>query len=157
VVSPRRAVFLDRDGVLNRSLFVNDLPQAPTRVEDFEILPGVADALSHLHLAGFLNVVVTNQPELATGELLPAALDEMHKILRESVDLDAIYVCPHKEGDGCTCRKPKPGLLLDAAAQLGIDLKSSVMIGDRWRDVGAGQAAGCRTFFLDYGYPERLP
>jgi D-glycero-D-manno-heptose 1,7-bisphosphate phosphatase len=152
-----RAAFLDRDGVINRSLFVNNLPQAPLSIDDFEILPGVAEALTRLRAGGFANVVVTNQPELATGELSRATLDAMHDILRTRLAIDAVYYCGHTDADRCPCRKPRPGMLLEASREIGIDLAGSVMIGDRWRDVGAGQAAGCQCFFLDYGYPETRP
>jgi len=153
----RQAVFLDRDGVINRSLVREGKPYAPVRLEEFEILPGVAEALLRLRAAGFLNVVVTNQPDLATGKQRPEVLAEMHSRLMRELAIDAIRVCPHVETDNCACRKPKPGLLVDAARDLGIDLASSYMVGDRWRDVAAGQQAGCECFFIDYEYAEKRP
>jgi D-glycero-D-manno-heptose 1,7-bisphosphate phosphatase len=154
----QKAVFLDRDGVINRSLVRDGKPFAPVRLEEFEILPGVAESLLRLRAAGFLNVVVTNQPDISTGKQRPAVLAEMHARLMGELAIDAIRVCPHVETDNCACRKPRPGMLLDAARELGIDLASSYMVGDRWRDVAAGQQAGCRIcYFVDCGYAEKRP
>lgn len=153
----RRAVFLDRDGVLNRSLIRNGRPYAPLRLEDFHIIPEAIQALRSLKQAGYLLVIVTNQPEIARGTLAPAVLDAMHKRLKAQLPIDAIKACCEEDGPACTCYKPKPGMLLGAAAEMDIDLAASYMIGDRWRDVGAGYSAGCRTIFIDYGYDERRP
>ena len=151
-----RAVFLDRDGVLNRSAVRDGHPFAPTSLEEFQLLPGVVEAVSQLRAAGFRLIVVTNQPEVATGKLPRAVLEQMHERLRAWLPLDDIKVCPHLEADACECRKPKPGMLLVAAREQGLDLGRSFMVGDRWRDVSAGRAAGCRTIFVDYGYAESL-
>jgi len=153
----RRAVFLDRDGVINRSLVREGRPYAPTTLGEFEILPGVAEALLRLRAAGFLNLVVTNQPDISTGKQQPEILEAMHAHLLAELALDAIRVCPHTDAAACTCRKPAPGLLLEAAREYDIDLKGSYMVGDRWRDVEAGQRAGCECFFIDYGYSEKCP
>jgi D-glycero-D-manno-heptose 1,7-bisphosphate phosphatase len=153
----RRAVFLDRDGVINRSAIRNGKPHAPESVEEMEILEGVGEALASLRNAGFLNIVVTNQPDVASGKLKVETVEIMHRRLRNELALDDIKVCCHDDADGCECRKPKPGMLLQAAREFGIDLAESFMVGDRWRDVAAGQAAGCANFFLDYGYSERRP
>ena len=151
-----RAVFLDRDSVLTRSAVRDGKPYAPRRLEDFELLPGVVEATCALRNAGWLLVVVTNQPDVATGKLDRAVLDAMHARLRGWLPLDDIRVCCHTDADACDCRKPKPGLLLAAARERGIELHESFMVGDRWRDVSAGKAAGCRTIFLDCGYAEEL-
>ena len=153
----RQALFLDRDGVINRSLVREGKPYAPASLQEFEILPGTAEALRGLRAAGFLNVVVTNQPDIASGKLRPETLAEMHSHLMSQLAIDSIRVCGHLDSDNCACRKPKPGLLLDAARDLRIDLGASCMVGDRWRDIAAGQSAGCRCFFVDYGYAERRP
>jgi len=153
----RRAVFLDRDGVINRSLVRKRKPFAPVTLEEFEIFPGVAEALLSLRRAGFLNIVVTNQPDIATGKQSPETLDAMHSVLMNQLAIDKIAVCMHVDADECVCRKPKPGLLLDAARELNIDLAESWMIGDRWRDVAAGQKAGCKCCFIDYNYDEKRP
>ena len=153
----RRAVFLDRDGVINKSLIRNGRPYAPTALTDFEILPGVAGALLKLRRAGYLNIVVTNQPDIKTGKQSPEILQLMHERLAKELALDDIQCCPHTDEDQCTCRKPHPGMLLGAAERLQIDLSASWMIGDRWRDIAAGQAAGCHCCFIDHGYVERQP
>jgi D-glycero-D-manno-heptose 1,7-bisphosphate phosphatase len=153
----RRAVFLDRDGVLNAAVVRDGRPYPPASLAEMTLLPGVEDACARLKKSGFLLIVVTNQPDIARGK---AAIDEIEAInaaLQARLGLDEICVCPHDDADNCACRKPKPGLLLDAAKRWKIDLAKSFMIGDRWRDVEAGRAAGCRTVFVDYGYAERRP
>ncbi|HET9988446.1 MAG TPA: HAD-IIIA family hydrolase, partial [Kofleriaceae bacterium] len=153
----KSAVFLDRDGVINASVVKNGKPYPPTSVLAMEILPGVAEALARLRAAGFELVVVTNQPDVARGTQSRATIDAMHDRLQRELPLDAIYACFHDDVDACACRKPKPGLLLNAAQDRGIDLASSFMVGDRWRDTDAGLAAGCRAIFIDRGYSERKP
>jgi D-glycero-D-manno-heptose 1,7-bisphosphate phosphatase len=150
----RRAVFLDRDGVLNAAVLRGGRPYPPDGVEDVEILPGVADACTRLREAEFDLVVVTNQPDIARGTQKPEAVRRINDALIEALPLNEIVVCPHDDADGCGCRKPKPGMLLDAADRRGIDLSASFMVGDRWRDVEAGIRAGCRTLLIDRGYDE---
>ena len=154
---PKRAVFLDRDGVLNRAFVRSGKPYPPDTLEQLEILPGVAQALARLRAAGFLNVVVTNQPDVASGKQRIEVVEAMHARLRNQLPLDAVKTCWHVDGDRCACRKPKPGMLLEAARELDIDLARSCMVGDRWRDVGAAQAAGCAAYFIDCGYEEKSP
>lgn len=151
-----RAVFLDRDGVLNRSATHDGRPCAPASLDQFELLPGVIKAVAQLRQAGFRLIVVTNQPDVATGKLSREVLEQMHQKLREWLPLDEIKSCCHTDQDHCACRKPKPGMLLEAAGRWSIDLSRSFMVGDRWRDVSAGKAAGCQTIFIDYGYAETL-
>lgn len=153
----KKAVFLDRDGVINRSVVRGGKPFPPGSLEDVEILPGVEAALERLRRAGYLNIVVTNQPDVRTGKQRLDVVEAMHRHLLAVLALDEIRACYHVDEDGCDCRKPRPGLLLDAAREHGIDLADSFMVGDRWRDVLAGQAAGCRVFFIDFGYQERRP
>jgi D-glycero-D-manno-heptose 1,7-bisphosphate phosphatase len=129
-------------------------PYAVRNLADLELLPGVADALTRLHDAGFVLVVVTNQRDVGDGVLAREVLDAMHAELMAALPIDAIEVCTC--GDGCRRYKPAPGMLEDAAARLGIDLERSFLVGDRWRDVGAGRAAGCTTIFVDHGYDEAL-
>jgi D-glycero-D-manno-heptose 1,7-bisphosphate phosphatase len=152
----RPAVFLDRDGVLNEAVIRDDKPYPPADAASLKVVPGAREALEALRAQGYLLVVVTNQPDVARGAQTQEAVDAIHQRLRAELPLDAVYSCCH-DGDGCNCRKPKPGLLLNAAAELDIDLARSFMIGDRWRDVDAGAGAGCRTVFLDFGYRERVP
>jgi D-glycero-D-manno-heptose 1,7-bisphosphate phosphatase len=156
-VVKRRAVFLDRDGVINRAFVRGGKPYPPDTLEELEILPGVADALARLREGGFLNVIVTNQPDVGAGKQRREVVDAMHAHLLKNLHIDAVKVCFHTDAEGCACRKPKPGMLLEAAAEFGIDLSASFLVGDRWRDVGAAHAAGCQAFFIDYQYEEKRP
>jgi D-glycero-D-manno-heptose 1,7-bisphosphate phosphatase len=145
----RRAVFLDRDGVLNRLVARADgTLGSPRSAAGFCLLPGVAAAVARLRAAGLIAVLVTNQPDIARGRLAREELERMHEQLQQEVDLDAIFACPHDDGDGCKCRKPRPGLLLDAARRLRLDLAASFLIGDSAKDVAAGSAAGCHTILV---------
>lgn len=153
----RVATFLDRDGVINRAILRDGRPHPPASVAELEILPGVARALESLKDAGFLLIVVSNQPDVARGTMPLSNVEEMNATLMRSLPLDAIRCCLHDSRDQCECRKPRAGLLIRAAAEFDIDLRSSWMVGDRWRDIAAGQAAGCRTIFIDYAYDEEQP
>lgn len=154
----RKAVFLDRDGVINRSMIRDGKPFAPTKEEEFFVLPGVHAALNKLKDSGYLNIIVTNQPDVSTGLQRADFLQSIHSNILRELSIDAIKVCTHVDADNCTCRKPRAGLLIEAAKELEIDIASSFMVGDRWRDVAAGQLAGCKeVFFVDYGYSERQP
>ena len=150
----RGAVFLDRDGVLNRAPVKNGAPQSPRRIEDVEILPGVPEALQQLRAAGFRLIVVTNQPDVARGTLAREFVDAIHARLQSALPLHEFRVCYHDDADECDCRKPKPGMLLEAAHDAGLDLAASFLVGDRWRDIEAGHRAGCRTALVDHGYAE---
>lgn len=143
-----RAVFLDRDGVLNEAFVECGKPHPPRSSTELRILPGVRASCQRLREMGFLRVVVTNQPDLARGQVDRSTVDAINTTLSTELHLDSIWVCPHDDADGCSCRKPLPGLLQQAAAHHGIDLTTSYMVGDRWRDVGAGRAAGCRTALI---------
>jgi D-glycero-D-manno-heptose 1,7-bisphosphate phosphatase len=158
VVQPnaRKAVFLDRDGVLNRALVHEGRPYPPNSLETFEILPGVLEALGRLHDAGFLLIGATNQPDVARGIQRRELIEAMNARLMDESPIAEILVC-YEDGDDCPHRKPNPGLLFDAAARYGIDLAASFMVGDRWRDIEAGRRAGCRTIFIDRKYTEPRP
>ena len=153
----QRAVFLDRDGVLNRAVIKEGKPYPPASIEEMEIIAGVSEALSALKQAGYLCIVATNQPDVARGLTSELQVRQMNDWLKSQLALDAVFTCFHDTKDQCDCRKPKPGLLIEAAHTYGIDLKRSFMVGDRWRDVEAGNQAGCKTFFIDYGYSEKQP
>jgi D-glycero-D-manno-heptose 1,7-bisphosphate phosphatase len=153
----RRAVFLDRDGVINRAALRCGIPHPPASVRDLVILPGVPEALSRLRAQGYALVVVTNQPDVARRTTSLESVASIHAHLEETLEIDAILACVHDDADDCDCRKPRPGLLLQAADDLGIDLRSSFMVGDRWRDMQAGRQAGCRTLWINNGYLEQQP
>lgn len=144
----RRAVFLDRDGVINAVTMRDGVSRAPQTLADLRILPGVADAIALIRDAGFLRVVVTNQPDVSRGWQERSVVDAINDELNRALPLDAIFACFHDNHDRCACRKPQPGMLLQAAAEFDIDLSGSFMVGDRTSDVAAGQAAGCRTFYV---------
>jgi D-glycero-D-manno-heptose 1,7-bisphosphate phosphatase len=154
----KRTVFLDRDGVINECRIIDGKPYPPRSVDEFIILPGVAEACRKLKAAGFLLIVATNQPDVGRGDLEQGVVERIHAFKRRQLPLDRVEVCYHP-GRGlseCDCRKPQPGMLRRAAKELNIDLAASWMIGDRWRDIDCGHAAGCRTVFIDYGYDEPL-
>ncbi|MBN1814653.1 MAG: HAD family hydrolase [Anaerolineae bacterium] len=153
----RRAVFLDRDGVLVRATVRGGKPYPPASLAELEILPDAVEVCNMLHEAGYLLIAVTNQPDVARGTQRREVVEAMNRILRERLPLDDIQVCYHDDTDHCSCRKPEPGMLLQAAQAWDIDLSASFMIGDRWKDIEAGRRAGCQTIFLDYGYEERKP
>jgi D-glycero-D-manno-heptose 1,7-bisphosphate phosphatase len=132
------------------------VPRPPGDLNELEVLPGVEEACDRLRTAGFELVVVTNQPDIARGTQTTAAVGRINDALLMTLPLDEVVVCPHDDADGCACRKPKPGMLVDAAQRRGIDLAGSFMVGDRWRDVEAGRRAGCRVVFVDHGYGEEL-
>jgi D-glycero-D-manno-heptose 1,7-bisphosphate phosphatase len=153
----RRAVFLDRDGVLNRAIVRSGRPYPPQSLAELEILPDVHEAIDALKQSGFSLVVVTNQPDVARKSQTREAVEAINRHLGSELGIEHFRVCYHDDGDGCRCRKPKPGLLLDAAAELGLSLPDSFLVGDRWRDIDAGQAAGCKTVWLDRRYDEKQP
>jgi D-glycero-D-manno-heptose 1,7-bisphosphate phosphatase len=152
-----KAVFLDRDGVLVIPNFREGRSFAPTSLEDYRFYPDAPQALSRLKSAGYKLIVVTNQPDVGKGVIPQVMADEMHERLRSVMPIDMIKACFHTQTAHCDCRKPKPGMLLDAARELDIDLERSFMVGDRASDVEAGEAAGCRTVFIDLEYNERKP
>ena len=153
----RRAVFLDRDGVLNVAPVVDSVPRPPASVDDVELLPGVVEACRRLADAGWLLIVVTNQPDVARGTTTLAEVSAIGDRITADLPITEVVICPHDDADDCACRKPRPGMLVDAAARHDVDLAHSVMVGDRWRDIEAGRAAGVRTVFVDRGYDERRP
>jgi D-glycero-D-manno-heptose 1,7-bisphosphate phosphatase len=148
-------VFLDRDGVINVAIVRNGKPFPPQTLEELSIFPEVPDALFALRNARFRLVVVTNQPDVARGTQKRSVVEAINGELISRLPLEAVQVCYHDDADGCGCRKPKPGLLLEYAANSGLALDESYIVGDRWRDIEAGRAAGCKTILIDRGYSER--
>jgi D-glycero-D-manno-heptose 1,7-bisphosphate phosphatase len=157
----RPAVFLDRDGTLNRQVIRDGKPYPPNTVAEFELFEGVPEACAQLAAAGYVLVVATNQPDVGRGAQSQAVVEAMHAKLQKLVpDIARVEVC-YAPGQGLAHpenrrRKPEPGMLLDAARELGLDLARSWMIGDRWRDMDCGKRAGVRTVFIDFGYAEEL-
>lgn len=153
----KRAVFLDRDGVLNRAILVQGTPKPPKWVEDIEILPGVIDAIQILQRNDYLPVVVTNQPDVARGITTKMHVDAINDYVGAATGINYFYTCFHDDVSRCECRKPSPGLILQASKELGLNTLKSYLVGDRWRDIAAGQSAGCQSFFIDYSYSEQAP
>ncbi|MEO7270604.1 MAG: HAD-IIIA family hydrolase [Vicinamibacterales bacterium] len=148
------AVFLDRDGVINKAVVRQGRPHPPDTLDELEILPGVAEGLQRLKTAGFALVVVTNQPDVARGRQTAAVVAALHHALAQQLPIDEFRVCFHDDADACGCRKPKPGLLTRAPHY---DLPHSFMVGDRWRDIEAGRRAGVQgAILVEYGYDEAL-
>jgi D-glycero-D-manno-heptose 1,7-bisphosphate phosphatase len=152
----RQSVFLDRDGVLNSTEVRNGRPYAPTKFQDFHIFPEAVDALSYLIDKKFTLAVVTNQPDVGNGKVKKEIVDQMNAELLSKLPISMIKVCYHSQTADCFCRKPKPGMILEAALDLQTDVSNCYMIGDRWSDVSAGKAAGCTTIFIDNNYTEKL-
>ena len=153
----RKAIFLDRDGVINKILVKNNLPFSPSSFNLLEILPGVKESILRLKKLNFVCLVVTNQPDVSRGKISKKTVIKMNNYLKNEIKLDDIFVCYHDDRDNCKCRKPKPGLLLAACKKWNIDLKRSYMIGDRWKDIEAGRSVGCKTILIDYNYKETKP
>ena len=150
------AIFLDRDGVINAARVIGGKPYPPSSLEDFEILPGVITALERIKEMGFLTIIVTNQPDVETGKQSKETVMAIHDKMQQTLSIDDIAVCYCKEGPGCDCYKPSPKMLLESALKWNINLKRSYMVGDRWRDIGAGHAAGCITFLIKNEYKEKM-
>jgi D-glycero-D-manno-heptose 1,7-bisphosphate phosphatase len=148
------AVFLDRDGILNRAIVRDGKPYPPASLEDVEILPGTVTALQQLQTAGYILIGITNQPDVARGTQTREVVESINKIIQIHLPMREIFVCYHDDNDHCECRKPRPGLILQAADKYGLDLSQSWMIGDRWKDIAAGHNAGLKTIFVDYSYAE---
>lgn len=150
----RKAVFLDRDGVLNAAIVKNGKPYPPASLEEVVIPEDVQAGLAALKSAGYLLIGATNQPDVARGTTAKSIVESINAKLMATLNLDEIRVCYHDDQDQCQCRKPLPGLLIEAAHQYNVDLTKSIMIGDRWKDIEAGKKAGCKTVWLDYRYQE---
>lgn len=152
-----RAVFLDRDGVINQAVVKDGKPYPPSGLSELKILPGVSEAINQLHQDGWLLIVVTNQPDVARGTTKRETVEEINQFLLSQFPFESVLTCYHDSSDKCDCRKPRPGFLFESQRRYDLDLKSSYMIGDRWRDIEAGESAGCKTIFIDYGYSEQQP
>ena len=152
-----KAVFLDRDGVINKAPVIDGKPYPPRNLDELELIPGVDQAILQLRDRGYFCIVVTNQPDVARGKTSKETVESINQFLIQHLAIHEIVSCYHDDHENCGCRKPKPGSLLKAALKYNIDLNKSFMVGDRWRDIEAGQNAGCKTFFIDYQYNEKQP
>ncbi len=148
------AVFLDRDGIINRAIVREGKPYPPVCMEDVEILPGSLSSLPRLAALGYILIGVTNQPDVARGLQSIETVNSINALIQSRLPVREIFVCYHDDIDNCDCRKPKPGLILQAVRKYDIDLSRSWMVGDRWKDIAAGQAVGLKTIFVDYQYTE---
>lgn len=148
------AVFLDRDGVINRAMIRDGKPYPPAQLDEFEILPGSVTSLSRLAAFGYVLIGITNQPDVARGTQSREMVESFNRLIQSRLPVRQIFVCYHDNANRCDCRKPKPGLILQAANEYGLDLSRSWMVGDRWKDIAAGQSLGLKTIFVDYHYAE---
>ena len=156
-MSDHRAIFLDRDGVLIETVMIDDKPHPPESWLKTRIYPDVPSSLKRFKTEGFLLIVISNQPDVARGKQTREGVENINSGLMSQLPLDDILVCYHDDADQCDCRKPKIGMILEAAQRFSIDLPSSFVIGDRDKDVQAGKNAGCQTIFIDRGYKEEKP
>jgi D-glycero-D-manno-heptose 1,7-bisphosphate phosphatase len=149
---PNKAVFFDRDGVINRPIVRAGLPYAPQDLSEFAWMDGAHATLETLRSRGYLLLVCTNQPDVVRGMQTRERVDEFHRLIESELPIARVYACFHDNAHGCACRKPKPGMLVQGSRDFGIDLARSWMIGDRAKDIEAGRAAGCRTVYLRHDY-----
>jgi D-glycero-D-manno-heptose 1,7-bisphosphate phosphatase len=153
----KRALFLDRDGVVIQTNVSRGKPYANHDLKTLRFLPGIKELICFAIQSKFLPILITNQPDVARGKVGIAIVEELNNRILEETGIVKVYMCIHDDNDNCTCRKPLPGLFLQARNELKIDLESSFMIGDRWKDVRAAQSAGVRAIHIDSGYSEEMP
>ena len=153
----KRGIFLDRDGVINQVVMKDGCPFPPDNLDELVIFPRVYEELTEFKKRGWSLFIVTNQPDVARGLTSKTKVQQINRYIDDYLPVDEILTCFHDDDDECLCRKPKPGLILQAAKKYGINLTSSFMIGDRWKDIEAGKSAGCSTIYIDYGYNEKKP
>ena len=152
-----KAAFLDRDGVINRSLLVAGKPRPPSDISEVIILEGVKEALQIIEIHNYVPVVVTNQPDIGRGLTTIDEVNSINNFIQVETGIKHFFICPHDDNDRCNCRKPKPGLIIQAVKELKLELNGCFLVGDRWRDIESGNELGLETFFIDYSYPEKLP
>ena len=152
----KSAIFLDRDGIVNKAIVKNNKPYSPQNFEELELVTGIRQLIEFLKHK-YLIFVVSNQPEVARGNQNKEDVETINDYLSSQLSIDSFLICFHDDQDFCNCRKPKAGLILWAAEKYDIDLKSSWVIGDRWRDIEMGKKVGCKTIFVNYNYDETQP
>ena len=148
-----KAVFLDRDGVINEVVFHNSKkPSSPWNIKEFKLLKGIKEPLEILSKMGYLLFVISNQPDISRGFIQKGTTEKINQIIYDKFPIKEIIVCPHDDHHNCNCRKPKPGMILDLTNKWNIDLNKSFFIGDNWKDTEAGKSAGVITILIDYPY-----
>ena len=153
----KAAVFLDRDGTLNKNIWRNGKLTPPYSYDEVEIINGAQEAISKLRKLNYTPIIITNQPDISRGKVSLQEVNTINKVICEKLKIDYVYMCIHDDNDECECRKPKPGMIHKAAVDLKLTLNKSILIGDRWRDIHAGQAAGCKSYLIDNNYDEPKP
>ena len=156
-MSKNKAFFFDRDGILNKSIIKNHKPYSPRFPKELILNRELLSFIKKLKNKGFLIFVVSNQPDIKKGKLSKYSLKIINSIIKKYFLIDEIYICSHEKNDNCKCRKPKPGMLIEASKKWNVDLKKSFLIGDRWKDITAGTIMNCTTIFIDYNYRESKP
>jgi D-glycero-D-manno-heptose 1,7-bisphosphate phosphatase len=151
------AVFLDRDGVVNRAFLRDGIPVPPSSIAQLFICPGVSEAIKLLHENNLIPVVISNQPDVARGSTTKEKVHQINDEISKLTGIQHFFTCFHDDADECLCRKPKVGLILEALQDLPISLEKSALVGDRWRDIQLGQALGLNCYFVDYNYSETRP
>ena len=151
-----KAIFLDRDGVLNKPVIINGKPYPPVNLNELIIPNYLEESLNELRNIGFLLIMITNQPDVSRGKTKIDDVEAINDYLKEKLNLDDVFCCYHDDNDNCECRKPKPGMIFSAADKWKINLNKSFLVGDRWKDIESGKLAGLRTFLIDYNYKEKV-
>ena len=155
-VGPKvKAVFLDRDGVLNNSIIVDGKPYPPKSLDELIIPEGVKEGLKQLTQHGYVLIIITNQPDVARGKTKIEVVNSINNYLQQKLLIDDVFCCIHDDSDNCNCRKPKPGMIIEATKKWNIDIANSYMVGDRWKDIETGKNAGLKTILINYGYNEK--
>lgn len=152
----RRAIFLDRDGVINKASFVNGKHRSPMLAGEVELYEDAKSSINKLRKLGFLIFVMTNQPEISRGNLRLEESDAINGVIQKEIEPEEIIVCPHDDSDRCCCRKPLPGMITDLISRYKLNPDTCYLIGDRANDIEAGQAAGVKSIQIDRGYPVDL-
>ena len=152
----KKAIFLDRDGILNYIIHRDGKYVSPRTFKEFQLKEGIEEFTQEIKKRKFLIIVITNQPDIARGFMRTEDLEKMHRFLTKSCLIDKIIICPHDDANNCACRKPKAGMLVEAAKEWRIDLKNSFIVGDTWKDIGAGKNAGCKTILWKMVYNDNV-
>jgi len=150
-----KAIFLDRDGVLNKAIVKNRKPYPPSSIEELEILPGVYEGIQLLKNSGFKLIVITNQPDVARGSSTKEIVEEINNAIIKQLKVDEVICCFHDDSENCDCRKPQPGMIYQAVNKWNIDLSLSYLVGDRWRDIQTAKNIGLNSILINYDYDEK--